>query len=407
MTDKYFLNMKLKILKYLIFFVCIFSFSFLIFSAKDGNFAQAATLTAGSASATLGDTNVSVSVSFSSGLYEDVATLNFDLNFDSTSFVAKNAVAGEAAQNADKKLHYTQPTEGKLRIVVSGLNQDVIPDGEVAKVSFDVLSSSSAGEKVLTLTNCAGLTFDSKQIDLTPVNGKILVNMPGIGEGSLIKTADNPDIYLIEGGLRRLITSMEILAAKGYSFSDIKTVNQAILGQYTKGSPVSIIETYKNAPLFKSAAADDVYAVLYNKLHWMPGPSIFNLYQFQWQNIKTISQYQLNKYVRTRLVRARGDVKIYVLNHRYQKRWLRSADVFESYRYSWNDILEILPEELNVYNYNLLIKTANNPNVYYLNPETGQKSIIKSMMDIARMNYLPDDITVINQREMDSYPIKN
>jgi hypothetical protein len=112
-------------------------------------------------------------------------------------------------------------------------------------------------------------------------------------DGDLIKTSDNPDVYIIK-----------------------------IIG----------IEKYKRLIL---------------------NPEIFNQYgHLKWENIKTISQTEMDEYTVSDLVRAVGDEKVYKLypnGDTGEKRWIKTADDFNGFNYKANAIYEINSYERDFY----------------------------------------------------------
>ncbi|MFZ2356977.1 MAG: cohesin domain-containing protein, partial [Candidatus Omnitrophota bacterium] len=150
--------------------------------------AGTAHLTLGSAQGYPGD-NIPIPLNISSTPSGKVVSgLKVDLFYDAAALNVASVTIGQAATDAQKSLTYIQIAAGRLRIIVFGLNQDTIADGEVANINFKILSSSSLGEKTLRLDSCfvtdpdalnAPLTTDAgaiKVLDHTPPTGTILIN---------------------------------------------------------------------------------------------------------------------------------------------------------------------------------------------------------------------------------------
>lgn len=124
-----------------------------------------------------------------------------------------------------------------------------------------------------------------------------------INDGDLIKTSDNPDVYIV------------------------KLVSSTGLGQ---------AEKYKRLIL---------------------NPEIFNQYgHLKWENIKAVSQAELDEYAISDLVRAVGDEKVYKLypnGDTGEKRWIKTAEDFTGFSYKVNAIYEINSYERDFYNLGL------------------------------------------------------
>jgi len=225
--------------------------------------------------------------------------------------------------------------------------------------------------------------------------------------GVLIKLSTSPTVYVVEDNQIKPIPSLEVFMAKSYNASSIQTIDSSTFSQYQIGSPVTatLTEIHRAAPLYKSDIRDEVYALIYGKLHWIPSMSVFNDYQYNVQNIKIITQGEIDKYPKAKLIKAQGDDRVYYLTSRYQKRWIKSSQIFDSYGFSWSDILEVLADELNIYNDNILVKTAYDPQVYLLINNTTFRPI-QSAQEFLSFNYLWEDIAIISQAEFGAYSLR-
>ncbi len=83
---------------------------------------------------------------------EQPASLQFDLSFDGTSIALLDVQVGDAALQASKTLVFSESTPGTITVIVAGLNQNTIPDGVVANISFCPLNQ---------VVDATGLGFDS------------------------------------------------------------------------------------------------------------------------------------------------------------------------------------------------------------------------------------------------------
>lgn len=120
-------------------------------------------------SALIGDTGVSVPVSLVSS--DVIASLDFNVGYDSKSFAVAGVVIGEAAEAAGKQVVYSEPEEGTVKIVIFGLNQTTIKSGALVDVQFDVLETAVRGEKPLTLSDYTAADAQARPVNLTIDNG--------------------------------------------------------------------------------------------------------------------------------------------------------------------------------------------------------------------------------------------
>ncbi|MBU4284983.1 right-handed parallel beta-helix repeat-containing protein [Patescibacteria group bacterium] len=128
--------------------------------------------------------------------------------------------------------------------------------------------------------------------------------------------------------------------------------------------------------LIKTSDNPDVYIVkLVDSLKYkrlILNPEIFNQYShLKWENIKTVSQTELDEYTISDLVRAVGDEKVYKLysnGDTGERRWIKTAEDFNGFGYKSNAIYEINSYEWNFY--------ATGLDLAYQSPEAPKTPII-------------------------------
>jgi len=81
---------------------------------------------------------VTVPVTFIAGHGPAITALSSDIHFDK-GLGNPRCAAGSALAGVDKVLNCAAVEPGVVRLLIFGLNQDPIPNGEVATVTFDVL----------------------------------------------------------------------------------------------------------------------------------------------------------------------------------------------------------------------------------------------------------------------------
>ena len=135
----------------------------------------AATLSAGSGSTSPGG-SLEIALTFKAEGAQATG-VNFDLEYDSSALYI-SAKEGAAAQAAGKGLSSNELSSGKVRYLVTALNQNVIGDGVLVVLSVQVKSNAS-GSYTLKLTNVAGTDKSAKTIALTGVNGTVTAGSGG------------------------------------------------------------------------------------------------------------------------------------------------------------------------------------------------------------------------------------
>lgn len=146
-----------------------------------------------------------------------------------------------------------------------------------------------------------------------------------------------------------------------------------------------------------------VWAIFKGFRHPIPTPSIFASYGYSWGNVINTSRWNVMKYPEARFVKLPEGNKVYLLS---SKQWLRKAvpspAVFESYGYEWKNILTISPADLAFYPEARLIKAEGKPAVYLA--ECGTKKLITSEAAFERAGFDWNDIMVVSEAQVMSYP---
>ena len=133
---------------------------------------QAATLDLGSVEGSSGG-SVTLPVTLSGG--NGIAATSVDISYDAAVLANPRAEIGKAAKSADKEIHSNTPSKGVFRVGVLGVNLNEIPDGQVATVTFDVLSSAPSG-KIIVLSNSPSAS-DTKgnALTMSGSNGEVKI----------------------------------------------------------------------------------------------------------------------------------------------------------------------------------------------------------------------------------------
>jgi hypothetical protein len=106
-----------------------------------------------------------------------VAAFQFDLSYDPT--MALGATAASAATSTGKDVYKAAIAQGRTRILLAGLNQQILGDGPVITLTALVSSSAAAGVYALHLTNAVASDPDGKIVPLTTSDGSVTVNGSG------------------------------------------------------------------------------------------------------------------------------------------------------------------------------------------------------------------------------------
>jgi hypothetical protein len=163
--------------------VAVFTFLGLAAALAAGR-AHAATLTVSSvADAAPGQALVEAAVLLENAAYEEVSGIETDVEFDPAVLQLKSVSVGAAASDAGKKVSSNILDSGIVRVIVTGLNQDAIGDGDVAVISFSVLADAAAGVFPVTLSDPRLVSPTGAEVSVEAVAGSVTVVATGEGEG--------------------------------------------------------------------------------------------------------------------------------------------------------------------------------------------------------------------------------
>jgi hypothetical protein len=121
-----------------------------------GAFGAPATLKVQNAAVSSNGRSLTVPVMFSASPGCAVAALQFDVEFDPAVLAlppAGGVLEGAAAKAAGKQISFSKVSPEKIRVLVVGLNADVIADGEVAKLNFGVSGGAVSAASAVHIRN--------------------------------------------------------------------------------------------------------------------------------------------------------------------------------------------------------------------------------------------------------------
>ena len=101
------------------------------------------------------------------------------------------------------------------------------------------------------------------------------------------------------------------------------------------------------------------------------------------------------------LLRAKGDRRIYVISHN-RKRYIPSQAILNSYGLAAANAKEVSVETLAQIPNTRAVKTVNVPTVFDI--ATGKRLAVRSAEEFIAAGYSYDEVTVVNQAELDLYP---
>ncbi|HNR32351.1 MAG TPA: cohesin domain-containing protein [Candidatus Hydrogenedentes bacterium] len=98
------------------------------------------------------------------GGIENVAALNFRMTYDPQVFEPVNVITGPAAAAAQKHVAGNVAGPGEYIVVMLGLNQNTVSQGEVARIVFRQVGEAEDGMSRLTVLDTACATWEGQEI---------------------------------------------------------------------------------------------------------------------------------------------------------------------------------------------------------------------------------------------------
>lgn len=166
--------------------------------------------------------------------------------------------------------------DGKVYVVSSGTKRHITNPEAFEKLGYKWSNLASVSTEHLALyTNGTNITDANVRPD-----------------GTLIQGTDKTNVYVIESGAKRLITSPNIFEKRGYKWSNIVMVTGPELAQYLNGTNLN---TYPSTSLLKDEN-NKVYLVSNGKKHWFGGPRAFEDMGYSWSNLISVNSSELTSY---------------------------------------------------------------------------------------------------------------
>ncbi len=123
-----------------------------------------------------------ITVSFAHRSREQVSGIQFDLAVDAPPLSLSAAVAGAAASQAGKAVSSNELEPGRYRILVAGLNQNILGAGVVAELTLAVAGDAAPGAYPVRLANVIMSDPSGGRVSATAEDGAIEVTGEAEGE---------------------------------------------------------------------------------------------------------------------------------------------------------------------------------------------------------------------------------
>jgi hypothetical protein len=114
-------------------------------------------------------------------------------------------------------------------------------------------------------------------------------------DGTILKSYKNPEVYLIEGGKKRWITSAAAFASNGYSWNNITYINSNELDFFERGENIYAKDLKPDGTLIKGSGPM-VYVIENGMKRWITTAGVFVSRGYKWDEIVVIPDIDLDSY---------------------------------------------------------------------------------------------------------------
>jgi len=165
-------------------------------------------------------------------------------------------------------------------------------------------------------------------------------------DGSMVREEGTEEVYVIADGEKKHITDPTAFAALGYSWNNVVVVRSGALGFYRLRTAMRSDSIHPEGALIREEGTNTVYLVEGGKKKPISSLNIFNARRLNWNKVLVVNNAQMEKfqlgatlkYPDGALVSTNG--KVYVMDQG-EKRWVRSGDDLTGAGYSTDDIIEV------------------------------------------------------------------
>ena len=161
-----------------------------------------------------------------------------------------------------------------------------------------------------------------------------------------VRLTDENEVYVIADGEKKHITDPTAFAALGYNWNNVVVVKPGALGFYRLRTSMKLNSVHPEGALIREKGTNTVYLIEGGKKKPISSLNIFNARRLNWNKVLVISNAQMKKfqlgttlrYPDGALISING--KVYVMD-KGEKRWVRSGDDLTGAGYSADDVIKV------------------------------------------------------------------
>jgi len=297
------------------------------------------------------------------------STTKFNLvvkdGFLTTVNLVKNLETVAIESISDPRPAVTRPNNSLLRSITTGKTY-VLLDGQLRYISsLDVFAKY--GYKWENVINVS-----QEELDGYEIGDDLGVSAGAIVEGSVVKSSDNPTVYLIEEGKKRPFATGQAFLGAGHEWSDIVIVSIASLSALEEGEAVVFVATaqdVREGSVVKSSDSPAVYLIESAKKRPFTTGQAFESRGYRWSDILVLSPEIIEDYEEGlplvymsndeavkegSLIKSENSPIVYLISNN-RRRIITSERIFLALGFEWESVLTVSGAKVNEYQTDLAI----------------------------------------------------
>jgi len=179
-------------------------------------------------------------------------------------------------------------------------------------------------------------------------------------DGTLVKSYTRKRVYLIEQNKRRPILSEKLFNLRKFDWSKLQFLSDRDLAAYSLSSPL----TYPDGALIKGDGPE-VYLIEKGQRKHISSAILFNKMGFKWADVINISQSELLIHplaeklllADNTLIKEKKLDPVYLIKNK-ERHWIKTSQAFLDLGYKWKDIITLSSDEISYYLMGKVINTV-------------------------------------------------
>lgn len=95
--------------------------------------------------------SIDVGINLENQTEDNISTIEFVVSYDKDIFINPTVKGTEILDKSGKQVSYNVIEEGKMKVVIFGLNQNNIENGDLMEINFKIKSTTQAGTSLISI----------------------------------------------------------------------------------------------------------------------------------------------------------------------------------------------------------------------------------------------------------------